>query len=150
MIGRIIAFFKGTATDPQVAAITYIWRLEEFPAFDFNEIRAVLVAGRAVPAFFIMLIGITCAAHMDLITGESVLAGIVVHVSVSDAGEYKMIADLFGYGGRIFVQSLPNLGERAFFIKHFLDDCTLFKGEMFLISHVSTSLLPGHSVITIP
>ena len=55
----------------------------------------VLVAGRTVPALFIILIGITGSAYIGLITGESVLAGVVVHVSVSDPGEYKMIPDLF-------------------------------------------------------
>lgn len=87
----------------------------------------VLVAGRTVPALFIILIGITGSAYIGLITGESVLAGVVVHVSVSDPGEYKMIPDLFGYGGRIFIQSLRDFGKRAVFIKHFLDGCTLIE-----------------------
>ena len=109
----------------------------------------VLVTGRAVPAFFILLVRITWAAYIRLITSETVFAGVVFHVLVSDPGEYKMIPDLFWYGGRIFVQSLPNLGKRTAFIKHFLDEYTLFEWEMFLISHVSTSYLPGHSTNTI-
>ena len=109
----------------------------------------VLVTGRAVPALFILLIRITWAAYIRLITSETMFAGVVFHVPVSDPGEYKMIPDLFWNGGRIFVQSLRNLGKRAVFIKHFPDDCTLFEWEMFLVRHVSTSILPGHSTNTI-
>ena len=86
---------------------------------------------------------------MKLLAGKTMFACIVVYVLVTDTGKDQMGTDLFGDRSWILVQSASNFNKRSVVGDHLLNCNAFIKGKMFLISHVSTSFLPGHSIITI-
>ena len=145
LVRIIIALFKGAAGVSGKAGIANIGRFQELRANHFHEIGTVIVAGRTVSAFLIVLIGPANLAYTDFFTGEPVCTGVVINVSIADTHENEMVADLFGNGGRILIESPSDLSKGTALINHIFNDGALFQGKMFLGSHVSTSLLPGHS-----
>jgi len=145
LVRIIIAFFKGAAGEPGGAGVAYIGRFQELRADHFHEIGAVIVAGGTVSAFLIVLIRLADLAYADLLTGGPVCAGIVINVAIADTHENEMIADLFGNSGRILIESPSDFSKGTALFDHVFDGGALFRGKMFLCSHVSTSLLPGHS-----
>ena len=63
---------------------------------------------------------------MYFCAGKTVLAGIVLNVTVTSPGKIEMFADLFGDGRRIFVKDTSYFGKRTAFSKHFLNGNALF------------------------
>lgn len=145
LIRKIIAFFERAAGEPGDTGIAYIRRLQELRTDHFHEVRAVIVAGRTVSAFLIVLVGPADPAYVDFLTGKPMFTGIVIYVPIADTHKNEMVADFFGNGGRIFIESPSDFSKGTALFDHLFDDGALFRGEMFLSSHVSTSLLPGHS-----
>jgi len=145
LIRIIITFFKCAAGVSGRAGIANIGRFQELRADDFFEFGTVIVAGRTVSAFLIVFIGHANPAYVDFLTREPVCTCVVLNVAIADTHNNEMVADLFGNGGRILIESPSDLSKGTALFNHIFNGRALFQGKMFLGSHVSTSLLPGHS-----